>query len=156
MGYNCRQFYDIRYAGGILITGILGSLLGGAALVISILNYRRDKPQLKVTLKWDMQEIGTRRMMGIVKVANVGRRPVHLSIVALQINADHKYRAMILNDSIKGKRLDEGDKPEGFTVNYDQMAEHKGHWDKIRAMAEDSTGKAYYSEYPKDKPSWAN
>jgi len=139
-----------------LITGILGSLLGGAALVISILNYRRDKPQLKVTLKWDMTEVGTRRMMGIVKVANVGRRPVHLGAVALELPPSLKHSHLLLHDSIKGKRLDEGDKPEAFMVNYDQMAQYKEVWDKIRAMAEDSTGKAYYSEYPKDKPSWAN
>jgi hypothetical protein len=34
------------------------------------------------------------------------------------------------------------------------MAQYEEVWDKIRAMAEDSSGKAYYSEYPKDKPSW--
>jgi hypothetical protein len=138
-----------------LITGILGSLLGAAAIVISVLNYRRDKPQLKVTLKWDMTEVGTRRMMGLVKVANIGRRPVHLSVVALEIGGHQKYSHLILNDSIKGKRLDEGNKPEGFMVNYDQMAQYKEVWDKIRAVAEDSNGKSYYSEYPKDKPSWA-
>jgi hypothetical protein len=139
-----------------LITGILGSLLGAAAIVISALNYRRDKPQLKVTLKWDMTEVGTRRMIGIVKVANIGRRPVHLSIVGLEIGGHQKYSHLILNDSIKGKRLDEGDTPEAFMVNYDQMAEYKEVWNKIRAVAEDSNGKSYYSGYPKDKPSWAN
>jgi hypothetical protein len=139
-----------------LITGILGSLLGATAIVISVLNYRRDKPQLKVTLKWDMTELGTQRMMGLVKVANIGRRPVYLSVVALEIGGHQKYSHLILSDSVKGKRLDEGDKPEGFMVNYDQMDQYKEVWDKIRAVAEDSTGKSYYSEYPKDKPSWAN
>jgi len=137
-----------------LITGILGSLLGAAALLITFLNYRRDQHKLKVTLKWDMLDVATHRMMGIVKVANVGRRPVHLSIVALEIGGHQKHSHLILNESIKGKRLDEGDKPEGFMVNYDQMAQYEEVWDKIRAMAEDSSGKAYYSEYPKDKPSW--
>lgn len=138
-----------------LITGILGSLLGAAALIITFLNYRRDQHMVKVTLKWDMMDVATQRMMGIVKVANVGRRPVHLSIVGLEIGGHQKHSHLILNDSIKGKRLDEGDKPEGFMVNYDQMAQYKEVWDKIRAIAEDSSGKAYYSEYPKDKPSWA-
>jgi hypothetical protein len=139
-----------------LITGILGSLLGAAAIVISVLNYRRDKPQLKVTLKWDMTEVGTRRMMGLVKVANIGRRPVHLSVVALEVGGHQKYSHLILSDSVKGKRLDEGDKPEAFIVNYDQMDQYKEVWDKIRAVAEDSTGKSYYSDYPKGKPSWAH
>lgn len=138
-----------------LITGILGSLLGAAALIITFLNYRRDQHKVKVTLKWDMMDVATRRMMGIVKVTNVGRRPVHLNIVGLEIGSHQKHSHLILNESIKGKRLDEGDKPEAFIVNYDQMAHYKEVWDKIRARAEDSNGKAYYSEYPKDKPSWA-
>lgn len=138
-----------------LITGILGSLLGAAALIITFLNYRRDQHMVKVTLKWDMVDVATGRMMGIVKVVNVGRRPMHLSIVGLEIGGHQKHSHLILNDSIKGKRLDEGDKPESFIVSYDQMAQYKEVWDKIRAMAEDSGGKAYYSEYPKDKPSWA-
>jgi len=61
-----------------------------------------------------------------------------------------------LNDSIKGTRLEEGGKPAGFIVNYDNLAQYKADWQKIRAMAEDSTGKACFSEYPKVKPSWAS
>jgi hypothetical protein len=140
-----------------LVTGILGAVLGSAALGISLMTYLRDKPKLKVTLQWDMTETRNGTVMGLVRVANIGRRPVHLSIVALEIDpkTKHKFGHMVLNDSIKGKRLEEGDKPEGFMVNYDQMDQYKEHWAKIRAMAEDSTGMTYYSAYPKKKPSWA-
>jgi hypothetical protein len=41
-------------------------------------------------------------------------------------------------------------------VNYDNLAQYKADWQKIRAMVEDSTGKAHFSEYPKVKPSWAS
>ena len=141
-----------------LVTGILGAILGSAALTISLMTYLRDKPNLKVTLQWDMTEMRKGTLMGLVRVANIGRRPVHLSIVALEIapKIKHKYGHLILDDSIQGKRLEEGDKPAGFMVNYDQMAQYKEHWNKVRAMAEDSTGKTYYSKYPKKKPSWAD
>jgi hypothetical protein len=140
-----------------LITAILGAVLGSAALAVSMMTYLRDKPKLKVLLQWDMTETQLGTMMGLVRVTNIGRRPVHLGIVALEIAPETKCKHghLILNDSIKGKRLDEGDKPEAFIVNYNQMVEYKDHWDKIRALAEDSTGKKYYSDYPKKKPSWA-
>jgi hypothetical protein len=140
-----------------LVTGILGAVLGSAALAVSVMTYLRDKPRLKILLQWDMTETQRGTLMGLVRVTNIGRRPVHLGIVALEIAPETKlkYGHLVLNDSIKGKRLEEGDKPEAFIVNYDQIAQYKEHWDKIRAMAEDSTGKAYYSPYPKKKPSWA-
>jgi hypothetical protein len=140
-----------------LVTGICGAVLGSAALAISVMTYFRDNPKLKVLLQWDMTETQSRRLMGLVKVTNVGRRPVYLGIVALEIDPETKckYGHLVLNDSISGARLGEGDKPAAFIVNYDQMVQYKEHWSKIRAMAEDSTGKAYYSDYPKSMPSWA-
>jgi hypothetical protein len=141
-----------------LVTGISGALLGSAALAISILTYRRDEPRLKVVLQWDMTKIGRGRpdeMIGLVRVTNTGRRPVHIGAVALALPPNLKHEFLMLNDAIQGTRLEEG-QPAGFTVNYDGLAQYKTHWDKIRAMATDSTGKTYYSEYPKKKPSWAN
>jgi len=138
-----------------IITGILGAMLGSAGLAVSILNYLRDRPKLKVTLQWDMTVLETGATLGLVRVTNVGRRPAHLGAVALVLPPKYKHSHLILNDSIKGTRLDEGGKPEGFIVNYDNMAQYKADWHKIRAMAEDSTGKAYFSKYPKEKPSWA-
>jgi hypothetical protein len=139
-----------------LVTGIVGAILGSAGLAVSILTYLRDRPRLSVKLQWDMSEVGTEIRMGLVRVANVGRRPAHLAIVALELPKKYRTSHLILNQSIQGKRLDEGDKPEGFIVNYDQLSEYKADWNKIRAMAEDSAGKTYFSEFPKKKPSWAN
>jgi len=139
-----------------LVTGILGAVLGSAALTVSILTYLRDRPRLKVTLQWDMEEVNTGRKMGLVRVTNAGRRPAHVGAVALVLPKKYKHSHLILNESIQGKRLNEGDRPEGFMVNYDRLAQYKSDWDKIRAMAEDSTGKAYYSDFPKKKPSWAD
>jgi hypothetical protein len=138
-----------------LVTGILGAILGSVALAVSILTYLRDRPQLKVLLQWDMAELKTGRKMGLVRVTNIGRRPAHVGIVALVLPEKYEHSHLILNESVQGKRLEEGDRPEGFIVNYDGLAQYKADWNKIRAMAEDSTGKVYYSDFPKKKPSWA-
>jgi hypothetical protein len=116
----------------------------------------RDRPKLKVTLQWNMTVLETKATLGLVRVTNIGRRPIHLGIVALTLPKGYKNSHLILNDSIKGTRLEEGGKPEGFMITYDRLSEYRADWDKIRAMTEDSTGKAYFSEYPKAKPSWAS
>jgi hypothetical protein len=139
-----------------IVTGILGAMLGSAGLAVSILNYLRDRPKLKVTLQWNMTALETRAILGIVWVTNVGRRPTHLGAVALVLPPKYKDSHLTLHDSIKGTRLEEGGKPAVSIVNYDNMAQYKADWHKIRAMAEDSTGKAYFSEYPKVRPSWAS
>jgi hypothetical protein len=139
-----------------IVTGILGAMLGSAGLAISILNYLRDKLRLKVILQWDMTVLETGAKLGIVRVTNVGRRPAHLGIVALALPPKYKHSHLILNDSIKGTQLDEGGAPATFMVTYEKMDQYKADWHKIRAMAEDSTGKAYFSEYPQKRPSWAN
>jgi hypothetical protein len=139
-----------------LVTAILGGLLGSVALAVSLLTYLRDKPKLKVLLQWDMREIQRGTTRGLIRVTNVGRRPVHLSIVALVLPPKYKHDHLVMTESIQGRRLEVGAKTEGFIVNYDGLAEYKKDWDKIRAVAEDSTGKKYYSELPTKKPSWAN
>jgi hypothetical protein len=36
------------------VAALLGMVLGTAGLVISLMNYLRDRPRVKVRLKWDM------------------------------------------------------------------------------------------------------
>lgn len=139
-----------------LVTGILGAILGSAGLAVSIVMYLRDRPQLKVLLQWDMAELNGGRKMGLVRVTNTGRRPAHVAIVALVLPEKYEHSHLVLHESIQGKRLEEGDRPEGFIVNYDGLARFKTDWNKIRAMATDSTGKTYYSDFPKQRPSWAD
>ena|ERR1035441_3757825 len=103
-----------------------------------------------------MTEVQKGTTLGLIRVTNVGRRPVHLSIVALALPPKYKHGHLVMTESIQGKSLEEGAKPAGFIVNYDGLAEYKEDWDKIRAVAEDSTGTKYYSEFPTKKPSWAN
>ena len=138
------------------VGSVLGMVLGTAGLTISLLNYLRDRPRVKVTLLWNMVDSRTREVRGLVRVTNTGRRAVFISIAAIEIpNSPAIY---VLNDSLAGTKLGEGDKPAGYFISHEGMAEHSAYWRKIRAFVEVSTGEKYYSPYPKKKtspPNWA-
>ena len=66
------------HAGITEATALIGAFTGIAALVLSITNYLRDNPRVRVTLLWDMSVTDNPRydrnkLWGIVSVANVGR-----------------------------------------------------------------------------------
>ena len=139
-----------------LVTAILGAVLGAAGLTISILAMLRDRPKITVFLNWDVESIerpGFR--IGVVSVTNVGRRAVYIGAVALELPKHREYKALLLKGSIPGKRLGEGDPPAKFMVSYDKLEKYKANWYRIRAFAEDSAGKKYYSKFTARKPSWA-
>jgi hypothetical protein len=148
-----------------LITAICGVVFGFGALLLSILNYFRDRPKLVVTLKWDMAVTDNptydpKKSWGLVRITNVGRRPVHLAVVALKLPKTFKtpkgfeHAHLLLADSIGGKKLTEGDPPAVFVVNQDDLAIYSTVWQSIRAIAEDSTGKIYKSKKVSKRPSW--
>jgi hypothetical protein len=103
-------------------------MLGSVALAVSILNYLRDKPKLKVSLKWDMTDTQTGKQMGLVRVTNVGRRPAHLGAVALALPSKYEHSHLLLGESVRGKRLEEGGEPATFLVNWDRLAQYKSDW----------------------------
>ena len=138
------------------IAAIIGMVLGTAGFVISWMNYVRDRPRVRVTLKWDMTDSATHVQMGLVKVVNVGRRPVFISIVSLELPKGFKETHLVLRDSIQGQKLSEGDAPAVFQVNYDGLQQYSSVWRKIRAYVEDSAGGEYHSSElaESDVPSW--
>ncbi|HLH10152.1 MAG TPA: hypothetical protein VKW78_23155 [Terriglobales bacterium] len=138
------------------VAALLGMVLGTAGFVISMMEYLRNRPKVKVTLKWDMTDTLTKEKMGIIKVTNVGRRPIFISIVALELPKGFN-RYLVISDSIKGHKLSEGDAPAGFLVNYKDLQQYSRLWWKIRAYVEDSAANKYRSpELPKASkaPSW--
>jgi hypothetical protein len=140
------------------LAALLGMLLGTAGFIIGLMNYLRDRPIVKVFLKWDMTEVGpNQNLFGVLRVTNVGRRPIYISVAALQVPKGFTYTHLILKESMPGTKLSEGDAPATFMVNYDGLGQYAKHWRKVRGYVEDSAGHKYFSKkLPKsDVPSWA-
>src|SRR6266702_6469595 len=68
-----------------LIISVVGGMIGSAGLTLSIINYLRDRPVVKVSLQWDMSIKPTpfesrydhRKPWGLIRVTNIGRRPTY-------------------------------------------------------------------------------
>jgi len=145
------------------ITALTAAVVGVAALVLSIVNYVGDTPNVKVTLLWDMSitdqpPYDPRKLWGLVIVANVGRRPVYIRIANLKLPKGYKNTHLVLREGLAGQRLAEGDAPAHFVVSQDGLQEYAKDWRKIRAAVSDTAGKEYLSPAPQRKakpPSWA-
>jgi len=132
-----------------MTASVLGMPLGTAGFAMSILTYLRDRAMVRITLQWKMQNTKTGETKGLVRVTNSGRRPVFISIVALEPPKGFDHTHLVLEQSIGGTKLGEGEKPMGVLFPYDGLEQYTEVWRKIRAYAEDSTGKRYYSSLPR-------
>ncbi|MCB4757602.1 MAG: hypothetical protein LHV69_11340 [Elusimicrobia bacterium] len=141
------------------IGSLLGMVFGTAALTFSAMNYLRDRPKVKVFIQWDMDAIGDgpidkKKKWGIVNVANVGRRPIFVSHVAIRLPPKEAKKYFLVADTIYGKKLCEGDPPATFLVDQERMKEYAKHWKNLRVQISDSAGKVYFGDRTKKKPSW--
>src|SRR5712691_3992014 len=89
------------------LAAILGMGLGTAGFVMGLLSYLRDRPKVEVFLKWDMADSVTHQKMGIVRVTNIGRRPIYISLVALEPPKGFDVH-LVLKQSLRGSKLSEG------------------------------------------------
>jgi len=140
------------------LAALVGMVLGTAGFVISLMNHLRDKPKIEVFLKWNMTQGGANNNFGMLKVSNVGRRPVYLGAAALKLPKGFGYTHLVLKESIHGKKLSEGDAPVTYMISYDGLKQYAKHWRKVRGYVEDSAGRKYQSPKLKktEKPSWAD
>jgi len=143
------------------IAAILGMILGTAGLVLGILNHFRDRAKIIVILKWDMRftdnpVYNSRKSWAIISVANLGRRPIFISKAAIYLPKKYKARFIIAHESLKGKKLNEGDPELTYILSQDGFEEYAKDWKKIRAIVYDCAGKKYYSKPNVNQvPSWA-
>jgi hypothetical protein len=143
-----------------ILTGIIGTITGSCGLLLGILNYFRDKPNIQLTLSWDMSTYGLTTMThgqgklwGVVSITNIGRRPIFFSHLHLELPGTSEY--LLITEGLTGEKLQEGDPPKRYPVTQEGLEKYADRWHKIRAVVYDSTGKKYYSKSPAQQPSWA-
>ena len=139
------------------LAAILGMMLGTAGFVMSLMNYLRDRPRIKVSMNWHMVAFETNEKFGIVTVTNVGRRPIFISAAVMLVPKGFEPRHFILMESIQGNKLSEGDAPARIKVNHRGMEQYAKIWRDVRIYVEDSAGRKYFAKKsPKSRvPPWA-
>ena len=147
------------------ITAIVGVLLGISSFILALLNYRRDRPKLLVSLRWDAITVcdqeGRQATYGQIYLTNSGRRPIYVTAAGIEYDPPNAswYRRTQLQGKVRGRKLAEGDPPLSLVVNatepgVDLLNDRCCYWREFRAFAEDSNGQRYYSEKTTQRPSW--
>lgn len=141
---------------------VIALVFGVSGFVLGVLNYLRDRHKVVVSLRWDLEATpgsgyDPEKLWGVITVTNVGRRPTHISHVALKLPKGYDHSHFVQMGSITGKKLTEGDPSEIFVVDQNSMEQYAKDWRKIVAQVSDSTGTVWYSkELRADQiPSWA-
>lgn len=154
-----------------LVISLVSGVIGVSAFTLGVLNYLRDRPKVRVTIKFDMSVsregmLDPSKPWGLISVTNAGRRPVFISIAAFGYWRGRALRPrgrslpdghflQIAAQSVGGTKLGEGDAPVTYIFSQDGLDQHAANWDKVRAYVEDSTGKRYLSKPVSTRPSWA-
>lgn len=146
------------------ITAIIGAVLGAIGTTMGVLNFLRDRPRIKIVVRYDWQSLdGTpivdgEKLIGFITVTNTGRRPIYISHIHMIPPKGSGATYLIIKSGIAGTKIAEADPP--YTVPFSQngLADYAEKWKEIRACVIDSTDKHWYSDPPGKKavaPSWA-
>ncbi|MCH8305405.1 MAG: hypothetical protein IIB94_09795 [Candidatus Marinimicrobia bacterium] len=142
---------------------LIAIILGATGTILGILNFKRDKAKVKVTLQWDMKILGNpkydeNKSWGIVTVVNIGRRPIFISHASIKLPRGFDASFLIIAEGMSGKKFSEGDPPETFILTQEDLGKYSAVWKKLRATVIDSTGKEYHSKkvIMKNPPSWVS
>jgi hypothetical protein len=147
------------------IAAIAGLVFGFTAFILSILNFRRDRPRLIVALQWDAVAVkdkhGTLAKFGRIYITNSGRRPIYITSAGIEVATRRPYGSIrsTTQGKPKGRKLAEGDPPLSLIVDadgstIDLLMSWRDWWQDVRAYAIDSSGKKYVSPRVKKRPSW--
>jgi hypothetical protein len=148
------------------LVAVLGLISGVTGTVLGVLNFLRDRAAVEVSLQWDMSvtpgtEYDVNKKWGVITVANIGRRPIFVSHVAIRLpkRASIKggYSHLVIPSGITGKTLTEGAPAERYVMTQDGLDEHAAHWRGMVAQVSDTRGRVWSSKKLRRNqiPSWA-
>jgi hypothetical protein len=138
---------------------LIGAVTGPVGLAIALMVYFRDRARISVFLAWDMKQAECSDDIAVVRISNIGRRPIYLSHAHIRIpkgviaNISH----IVFPDNIQGVTLAEGSAPHVLVLNQRQLQMEKWPriWWRLRVTVIDAAGKHYHSDWPVERPSWA-
>jgi hypothetical protein len=139
---------------------LIGAVTGPVGLTIALMVYFRDRARVTVLLSWDMKQTESSDDIAVVRISNIGRRPIYLSHAHIRLpkGADANVSHLVFPDNIQGVTLLEGSAPHLLVLNQRQlqMEKYAKIWWRLRATVIDAAGKHYHSDWPLERPSWAS
>jgi hypothetical protein len=142
-----------------LLFGTIGMVTGVTGLIISLLNYRRDRANVDVQFWWTGSKPGKRS--GMIVVSNIGRRPAYIANVYIVLPKGREHGMVEVPDprlgfdfdAMKppGLKIAEGDAPVCFIFEQEWLQQYKDDWHLLRAAAVDVHRNEYVSSRLKKK-----
>lgn len=134
---------------GLFLGRFLGWFISGILLLIRILEYRRDKSKIKVTVRGHYGIIPEDTVFRpgnkiIINAVNKGRRPMTLTQAGLLLPRDCKAKYLIDTYSATNIRLEEGE-PHIYILDENAVKKYGVTSDKYVAYVIDATGRFYWS-----------
>lgn len=132
-------------------TALLGLAFGIIGTILGVLNYRRDKPKLHITLQYDRsiyppEPSAPDALYGLITVVNTGRRPICITHVTLQLPPGFEETHLLIPGGTKWIKLGEGDPAHQVTFRQDALLKYATAWQHIIAHVTDSSGKEWKSK----------
>lgn len=154
-------FKDFTPATWVAVVSACIAFLSACAAVatssVHILNYRRDKSDVSVQLRWDHGYVGMKTNQngrwGTITVTNRGRRVVNITFIGLRFR-DEASVNLFADEHYPSLKLLEGEEANIKVPQDDSLKRYAAHWQELRAHATDSLGRNYLSPIVEDPPSW--
>lgn len=139
------------------VQALIGVITGPLGLLLAAVVYFRDRAEVTVGLTWGMSIVGDPKKKFVVKVVNIGRRPIHVSHAHIKVPrfADATYSHLLLTSGLEGVTLAEGSRPHVIATDEDTLRDYIHAWWRLRATMVDGAGREYHSDWPVAAPAWA-
>jgi len=134
---------------GILI-GIWGGILSTILAVLKILEYRRDRANMKVTVRGNYAVFPKNTPYGdasllVITAINIGRRPISIKQAGLLLPRNSKRKYAVFGESIRTVELKEGQSYDYNAKEDSVRQEHNLSSNKYVAYVRDATSRCYWS-----------
>jgi hypothetical protein len=168
---RCRSAdSDIRHLAHLLVrsrlapatcTGLarVSTIMFAVVLIISVaagalfalFYYLHNSTAIKVVLQWEPTPVpghDPTTMSGIIRIVNVGRKPMFISRITMKVPKDIGVRELVIAHFPTGKKLSHGDAAEEYSIKADLVEKYKSRRSEIVAAVKDTSGRVWMSTRP--------